>query len=79
MALRATKGKEDARSSGAGALARGPAPSPAHRPQADGIRVLNGAVPVNRNPTAATHSNLSGRSPARQNVSEWEECRTLIA
>jgi hypothetical protein len=34
MALRATKGKEDARSSGAGTLARGPAPSPVHRPQA---------------------------------------------
>jgi hypothetical protein len=32
MALRATKGKEDARSSGAGAPARGPAPSPVHRP-----------------------------------------------
>ena len=34
MALRATKCSEDARSSGAGALARGPAPSPVHRPQA---------------------------------------------
>jgi hypothetical protein len=34
MARRATKRKEDARSSGAGALARGPAPSPVHRPQA---------------------------------------------
>jgi hypothetical protein len=34
MTLRATKGKEDAWSSGAGALARGPAPSPVHRPQA---------------------------------------------
>ena len=34
LALRATKSNEDARSSGAGALARGPAPSPVHRPQA---------------------------------------------
>ena len=34
LALRATKSNEHARSSGAGALARGPAPSPVHRPQA---------------------------------------------
>ena len=34
MALRATKCKKDAHGSGAGALARGPAPSPVHRPQA---------------------------------------------
>ena len=39
MALRATKGKEDARSSGAGALARGP---PAVGRQS--VRVFNGAV-----------------------------------
>jgi hypothetical protein len=34
IATPATKGSEDARSSGAVALARGPAPSPVHRPQA---------------------------------------------
>ena len=51
MALRATKGNEDARSSGAGALSRGPAPPPGRRPAA--VRVLNvfnGAVSVNQNP-----------------------------
>ena len=49
MALLATKGNEDARSSGAGAPARGPAPSPVHRPPGrQGGRVFNGAVSPKR-------------------------------
>jgi hypothetical protein len=44
MALLATKSNEDARSSGAGAPARGPAPSPVHRPKAGRFPVFNGAV-----------------------------------
>jgi hypothetical protein len=44
MALLATKSNEDARSSGAGAPARGPEPSPVHRPQAGRVPVFNGVA-----------------------------------